>query len=214
MPKVQNEPLTFEKVWAALMENREQIKEISKKQAEREELETKYRVEREKELAEWKKDQKALERQMKMTDERMGYLNNRFGELAEHLVAPNIHERFNELGYHFLGIRPGGYAISDEHGRIKTEIDLLMENGETIMAIEVKSKPALKDIEHHIKRMEILREYRNTLQDKRKIQGAIAGAIFGVAEKEAALEAGFFVITQSGDTVKIDIPEGFTPREW
>jgi hypothetical protein len=26
--------------------------------------------------------------------------------------------------------------------------------------------------------------------------------------------AGFYVIEQTGDTVKIDIPQGFTPREW
>lgn len=28
------------------------------------------------------------------------------------------------------------------------------------------------------------------------------------------IEAGLFVIEQSGDTMKIDVPEGFQPREW
>jgi hypothetical protein len=32
--------------------------------------------------------------------------------------------------------------------------------------------------------------------------------------KRYALKSGFYVIEQSGDTVKIDIPEGFKPREW
>jgi hypothetical protein len=32
--------------------------------------------------------------------------------------------------------------------------------------------------------------------------------------KAAALKAGLYVVTQTGDTVKIDIPEGFKPKEW
>jgi hypothetical protein len=50
--------------------------------------------------------------------------------------------------------------------------------------------------------------------DKRKLRGAIAGAIYGKTVKEAVLEAGMYVIAQSGDTMKIEIPDGFTPRDW
>jgi hypothetical protein len=157
---------------------------------------------------------KETDRRMKKTDEQMGKLSNRFGELAEHLVAPGIHERFNEQGYHFESVAPGGVSLRDKRGNVQAEIDLLMENHETIMAVEVKSKPVLKDVEHHCKRLEILRKHRDTVGDLRKIQGAIAGALFGVAEKQAALDAGFYVIVQSGDTMKLDIPEGFVPREW
>jgi hypothetical protein len=32
--------------------------------------------------------------------------------------------------------------------------------------------------------------------------------------KAAVLKAGLYVITQTGDTVKIDVPEGFTPKTW
>jgi hypothetical protein len=41
--------------------------------------------------------------------------------------------------------------------------------------------------------------------------GAIAGAIFDDEEREAAVKEGLYVIVQSGDTVKIDIPEDFKP---
>jgi hypothetical protein len=34
------------------------------------------------------------------------------------------------------------------------------------------------------------------------------------AVRTAALKAGFYVITQTGDTVKIDVPEGFIPKAW
>ncbi|MCL2205366.1 MAG: hypothetical protein FWB82_02460 [Treponema sp.] len=144
----------------------------------------------------------------------MGDLHRRFGELAEHLVAPNIHKRFNELGYHFGSCSPGGMKIFDKQGNTKTEIDLVMENGNTIMALEVKTKPTVKDVGHHIKRLEILRDARRGLNDKRVIKGAIAGAIFGAAEKKATMEAGLYVVEQSGDTMKIDVPEDFVAREW
>jgi hypothetical protein len=89
-----------------------------------------------------------------------------------------------------------------------------MENGDTVFGVEVKAKPIIHDIEEHIKRLEILRDYRRSLNDKRKIMGAIAGAIYEDKVRKAVGDAGLFVIVQSGDTMKMDLPEGFVPREW
>jgi len=187
-------------IWAILRELAESQRETERVMKENDERRQK----------EWEKTEKIVRRNSKQ----MGDLHRRFGQLAEHLVAPNIHKRFNELGYHFGSHSPGGIRIFDERGNTKTDIDLLLENGETIMAVEVKAKPAVKDVEHHIKRLELLREHRRGINDKRTIQGAIAGAIFGSDEKTATLEAGLYVVEQSGDTMKIDVPDGFVPREW
>jgi len=144
----------------------------------------------------------------------MGDLHHTFGEIAEHLVAPGIAKRFNELGYRFDAVSPGGHRILDENGKIKTEIDIILENSSCIMAVEVKTKPKVQDIEHHVKRLEILREHRNKHGDNRIIKGALAGAVFGNLEKQTAYEAGLFVLEQSGDTMKLEIPLDFVPREW
>jgi len=80
--------------------------------------------------------------------------------------------------------------------------------------ITVKTKPKLQDIERHIKRIEILREHRNKYNDKRTILGAMAGAIFGNMEKKAVLEAGLYVLEQSGDTMKLEMSDDFVPRKW
>jgi len=93
-------------------------------------------------------------------------------------------------------------------------VDILLLNNSHIIAIEVKAKVHIKDIEHHIKRLEILRNHWNKRSDKRIIQGAIAGAIFGSVEKQAVVEAGLYALVQSGDTMKLELPEGFVPREW
>ena len=185
-PVPTGEGLTFEKVWAMFQESR---------------------LEADRQMKETKRIFDDLGRQM-------GDLHNRFGELAEHLVAPGIHARFNDLGYHFGAIMPGGLKIYGEDGKVKAQIDLLLENGETLMAVEVKARVAGKDVEYHLKRLEILRDYCHKKNDTRKILGAVAGAIFGETEKTAVAEAGFYVIEQTGDTMKINVPEGFVPREW
>ena len=232
--------LTFEKVWAAIMVDRQAIKEAAeareierKEAAEAREKEQKEaaeareierlalekerkeaaeareieRLAREKTIEAWEKERQELQRQM-------GDLHRSFGDLAEHLVVPKIHERFNELGYHFGAVSPGGQRIFDEKGKTKTEIDILLENKHYLMAVEVKTKPKIQDIEHHVNRLKILREYRDKMDDKREIRGAIAGAVFGPNEKKAVIEAGLYVLEQSGDTMKIEIHEGFTPCSW
>jgi len=218
--------ITFEQVWAALKKSEENFELQMKKSREeydlhRKKFEEDFELQRKKSEEDRKKSEEdfnrrweKIERISKRNEKQMGDLHRRFGQLAEHLVAPNIHKRFNEKGYHFGGVLPGGMKIFDEQGKTITEIDLLLENGETLMAVEVKVKPAVKDVEHHIKRLEILRDHRRKINDKRKVKGAIAGAIFGTEEKKATVEAGLYVIEQSGDTMKIDVPDDFVPREW
>jgi len=193
-PPPTGEGLTFEKVWAMFQETNREIKER----------------------------QKETDRIMRKTDRRldrlgkqMGDLHRRFGEMAEHLVAPSIHKRFNELGYHFSAAAPGGYIIRDlSTDKVLAQADILLENHDYIIAVEVKATVRPQDVEHHIKRLEILKEHRGKFNDTRIIRGAIAGAIFGDAEKKAVIEAGFYALVQSGDTMKMEIPEDFVPREF
>ena len=201
--------LTFEKVWAGIQElketQRQGFKELKESQ-----------IEADRRMKETDRLWKETARQIKRTDAQIGGLHNSFGELAEHLVAPGIVERFNEMGFNFDTIADRGLKLCDEKGKIKAEIDILLGNRTFIIAVEVKSSPKNgdndSDIEHHKKRLTKLREHRP--EDKRKILGAIAGAIFKKGVKEAILAAGFYVLEQSGDTMEIYIPEGFKPSEW
>jgi hypothetical protein len=62
--------------------------------------------------------------------------------------------------------------------------------------------------------MEILKAYSAHRQDKRKFRGALAGAIVTKEVKDYALKTGFYVIEQTGDTVKIATPLDCNLREW
>jgi hypothetical protein len=145
----------------------------------------------------------------------MGTLGNRFGELVEHMVFPTIVKRFNKLGYHFNFEFSGNCKIRDKNDRVIAEIDAYLENGTTIAVVEIKTKPDINDINKHIQRIEKLKQNREEKKEPLKILiGAIAGAIFPKEVKESALQAGFYVFVQSGDTMKLEILEGFKPREF
>ena len=196
--------LTFEKVWASIQESRRENKASMQK----------LRDELKKSSEETDRKIQDTARQMKETDKRMGYLDNRFGELVEHLVAPSIKEKFNELGFNIdvcsqnIDIREAG------NPNVFTEIDILLENGDIVIAIEVKSKPKKTDVIEHTRRMEILRKKADQRHDTRRFQGAIAGAIMKKNMRDYILQMGFYAIEQTGDTVRIIKPDPITCHNW
>ncbi|MDR1485121.1 MAG: hypothetical protein LBT09_09900 [Planctomycetaceae bacterium] len=200
--------LTFEKVWQMFQETAEQMKDTDRRLKETEEIVK----ETNRGLQETKRMMQKTDKFIKDLGKQMGGLNKSFGELAEHLVAPGMIRIFNSLGHHFYEVSRN-IEIKDGNDKILTELDLLLDNDETMIVIEVKSRPRDSDIPHHIRRLEIFREHitKHKKLDK-KIIGAIAGAIFDNKTKEEAVAAGFYAITQSGDTLKLDVPADFQPR--
>jgi hypothetical protein len=207
--------LTFEQVWAALMETRASMKETDRRMKETDRLIRELREdgkETDRRMKETDRQMKETDRRMKELQKSMGYLNNRFGEMAEHLVAPNIVKKFNELGYHFNDVAQERKFYNVETGEVGAEFDVILENGEFSIGVEVKTKPSERDVSEHIERIEFLRRLKDKQGDKREVRGAIAGAIMSRKVREAALREGLYVIEQSGDTVRIEEPENV--RGW
>ncbi|MDR1622768.1 MAG: hypothetical protein LBS00_10380 [Synergistaceae bacterium] len=215
--------LTFEKVWAMFQETDRKMQEtdrrmqkLSEETAQQMRETAQQMRETDRKIQETDRKIQEVARHIKETNKQIGDLGNRFGELAEHLVAPNIVEKFNVLGFHFDDISTGlRQVLHDEStGQKIAEFDILLENGESIIGVEVKSKPSSDDVKDHVQRLRILRLNKDKKGDKRKIYGALAGAIMADAVKTAILKAGLYAITQTGDTVKIDIPKGSAPKAW
>jgi len=187
--------------------------------ARRREEEAKHREEDRKKWAElWKgfaetkeKFDKA-DRQISNTNEKVGGLEKTFGEVVEHLVAPGIEDRLAQYGLVFENVYPN--AKVKENRQTLAEIDLLLEGDDALLVVEIKAKVKTGDVEKHAARLEKLRKHYDRRKDRRRLIGAMAGAVFNSMEKKAALDAGFFVIVQSGDTMQMDVPEGFKPKEW
>ena len=162
--------------------------------------------------------QKETERKMKESAERLdkqlGKLGNRFGEMVEYMVMPNLLDKFGELGYEFQKAYHQA-TVKDKKHSILTEIDITLENGEMVMIVEVKSKPTTVDISEHVERMGKVRAYADLCNDKRKFLGAIAGMVINDNVRDFAMKNGFFVIEPSGETFIITEPKGiYSPREW
>jgi len=185
--------------------------------AKRREEETQKEANREKE---WKRLSEMFDKtghRIKENDKRVGGLGRSYGKLVEHLVGPGVIKRFGEHGYHFNDIKKQRHKLYDENGNEETEIDLLLENADTVIAVEVKSRPDREEtyLGRHLVRVEIMRAHaKKEGWDGKRILGAIAGAIFDTPVRNATLKAGFFVIEQSGETMRMNIPEGFKPKEW
>jgi hypothetical protein len=97
-----------------------------------------------------------------------------------------------------------------------TDIDILLSNTDTAMAVEVKRElDSIKDVEEHLKRMEIIRNYPPAEVAGKKLLGAMVGGVVDAYVQHYAYESGFFVLELTGDTVDlVPPPEGFVPRLW
>jgi hypothetical protein len=210
----QTTALTFEKVLALFQEVAEQQKETDQKfqATDRKFQETDQKFQAtDRKFQETDQKFQELREETKAVNQAVGKLGHRIGELIEHLTAANIIEKFKDIGYHFTRISRE-HKIKDEHNRKLAEIDILLENGDFAMVVEVKSLLTLSDVKEHKKRMATLRRYADEHHDTRKYVSAMSGALIEDEARDFALDSGFYLIEQSGDTVRIKSPP--QPKVW
>jgi len=141
---------------------------------------------------------------------RFGDLGNRLGEFVEAMVEPALVNLFRARGldvsevYRRVTSRRGGEAI---------EIDLLVVDGDTAVAVECKSHLTREEVERHVERMNKFKRLLPKHADMR-IHGAVAGIVVDEEAVEAGQAAGLWVLAQSGETVALKNNPGFTPRVW
>jgi uncharacterized coiled-coil protein SlyX len=198
-----DEPLSFEKVWKMFQETDRKLQETWEQIAATD-----------RQIKETDKQIAATDRQMKETDKKVGELANRFGDMVEHMVVPNLLSKFKALGFTFE-VATRDYKIADEKNRIFVEVDAFLQNGDKDMCVEIKATPTTRDVDDHIARMEKLRKYADLRNDTRKYLGSVAGAVMSDSVKNYALKKGFFAVVPSGDTFNIIKPEGkYHVKEW
>jgi hypothetical protein len=132
--------------------------------------------------------------------------------MAEGLLAS--YETFEALGLDFDHSFQN-YVVKDKKTKRKlAEVDMLLVNGTIALALEAKTTMTQGDVDKHETRMEILRHEPNSLFANRKLYGAMAGVKMSRQAREYAIDKGFFVVELSGNTIKIDMPDGFKPKTW
>jgi phenylalanyl-tRNA synthetase beta subunit len=181
--------LSFESVWAALQETDRIVKENARELAK-------------------------TERLVKELSKNVGGVNGSLGDMAEGLMASDLYETFEALGLDFDHSFQN-YKVKDRKTKRKlTEVDMLLVNGTIAMAVEVKTTMTQGDVDGHEIRMDVLRHEPNSLFANRKLYGAMAGVKMSPQARKYAIDKGFFVIELTGNTIKVDMPDGFTPKTW
>ncbi|GHT30843.1 hypothetical protein FACS1894214_1460 [Planctomycetales bacterium] len=153
------------------------------------------------------------EKQFKATDKKISALGDRIGELIELIVESGIVRKFREDGYEFTQ-----YARHvefknkqlDESG----EIDLFLENGDYVLAVEVKTKLSIDYVNDQLERMAKYRRYLDGKGDKRKIIAAIGGGVVPEHVQKFALQQGLFVVVQTGESIKVLKPQDGQLNVW
>ena len=194
--------LTFEKVWAALMESRERQEKASA-EMDRQLKET---------FAEVKESLAKTNASVDRTAKQVGELSGSIGRITEEMFAANLKAKFDGI-YKF--IKGGPQKFWDADGNTAAQVDIFLENGEYAMAVEIKTTLKKSDVEDHLERIEQVRQCMNESGNKRKLVGAVAGAVVQNEAFHYAQQQGLYVLTQSGESVVFaKSPRGFKAAEW
>jgi hypothetical protein len=145
----------------------------------------------------------------------VGGLNRSFGELIETLFTAHLWEKFEAYHYN-LKRAYERVRIYDETNRERSDIDILLSDTDVCMAVEVKRWLDKKDdVNEHIKRMQLIRQYPPAETKGKKLLGAIAAGVVSSRMREYAENCGFFVLELTGEDVRlIETPDDFQPKEW
>jgi hypothetical protein len=224
--------MTFEKMWALMMGDRERLAESEKRQEERtkemdrsfaelkaSDAELKARVaETSARVAETSARVDATTANVDKIAERVdrvtknvGGLNQSIGELVETLIASRLWEKFPSYNFKELSQR---VKLLDEHNNVMAEVDILLVNTEWTMAVEVKREPDKDDVRYHLRRMKLLRQYSFAGVRGKKLVGAIAGGVVSPSVRNYAQKSGLYVLELNGEQVSlVESPPGFAALE-
>jgi hypothetical protein len=221
--------LTFEQVWTMFQETDKKFQTMSqeadKRQQETDRLmrESREAWDRDRQESQAKHERMVAEHDriiaetdllVKELTKNVGGLNNSLGDMAEGLMASDLYETFETRGLEFDHSFQN-YVVKERKTKRKlAEVDMLLVNGTIALAVESKTTMTQGDVDKHAARMEILRHEPNSLFANRKLYGAMAGVKMSRQARKYAIAKGFFVIELTGDTIKVDMPEGFEPKIW
>jgi hypothetical protein len=205
---------TFEKVWAAMMESKARMEEESKKMREEiRESHEQMKESHERMKEEMEKTHKKTAKLVAELSKNIGGVQNSIVRLTESMFTADLRSKFNALGYEFT--RAAFRIEYTENDNVITEVDAILENGDYILLLEIKTELKLEFVGGHLERIEKVRKYMDDHGDIRKIVGAVAGGAVPESVLRYAHKNGLFVIVQSGDSTALAaLPNGFTAREW
>jgi hypothetical protein len=137
-------------------------------------------------------------------------LTGKWSKFVEGLIAPAAERLFKERGIKVDTI----YQRVKRHKNGKEmEVDILAINSEYAVLIEAKSTLKVEDIKEHIERLKKFKIFFPEYSG-RKVVGAVGGIVIDEDSDKYAYKSGLFVITESGESVRILNDKKFRPKIW
>jgi len=150
------------------------------------------------------------DRKIQEVSKQISDLTGSWGKFVEAMVEPGVVRLFGERGIEIEGTHQ---RVKKRRDGDEMEIDILGINKEWVIAVEVKTMLKVEDVVEHEERLGKFRKFFPEYAD-RKLIGAVAGMRMEESADRYAYRRGFFVLAQTGETVKILNDEKFQPKVW
>ena len=188
----------FQKVWQMFQETDRKF-EKSKEDADRENREIRRLF-------------KESDRKFEQYFGKIKEMDRNWGKLVESLVKPSVATQFRKRGIPIIG---SGQRVEREIGGETIEIDILLTNGDSVVAVEVKTKLTVEHVNEHIeKHLKPFRRFFPEYRDK-KVYGAVAYIHLEENSDRYAYKNGLFVLTfDAKNMVKIKNDSKFIPKTY
>jgi hypothetical protein len=196
MTSLETPLLTREDLWNMFQETARQFKETDLRFKETDRFLKESRAE--------------MDKVLKNLSQQLGDLGNRLGEFVEHMVAPAVVKLFQQQG---IDVHSCHREVEANRDGEAVEIDLLVINDGTIVAVECKSKLRIEHVDEHLERMEKIKRVL-PLYKNHRLLGAVASMVMNDNVKAYAQKQGFYVLCQNGESIELSNLPPFTPRAW
>lgn len=198
MPALASPAPTFDDVWRTIQELA-----LAQKETDRQLKET---------AQESDQRVKETDRQLKVLAKQLGAQGNRLGEFVQEMVRPAVAGLFRARGLPVHQVLPN-MAAYDDNRQFVMEIDLLVVNTDTAIAVECKSHLSQEDVDEHLDRLARFKQYFPQYAPH-ILFGAVAAMVLPDAVGRYAYRKGLFVLAQSGEAMEIRNDEPFSPHAW
>jgi hypothetical protein len=151
-------------------------------------------------------------RRMKRAYDASYDFGRRIDEALDFLTLPGNIEKIKMPG--LPNTRCCQHLILDKEGGILAEVDGLLGHDSYFLGIKMCTWLFIEEIDQHIKQ---LKTFSRVYAEDKVVcgfRGCVSGAIISEPAKKYAQEMGLYVLEAVGDTLKLDVPEGFTARIW
>jgi DNA repair exonuclease SbcCD ATPase subunit len=164
----------------------------------------------EKTTREMRQTTKDLAESVDKLNKNVGGINNSIGKVVELVLLPGLMDKMNsQFGYPFDNISPN--KIFTESGNQYAEVDLFLENGEAVMAVEAKTRVKESGMNEFLMSLNELRQHENKAGVAGKtIYAAVAGISFDDKARKLATANGMYLVelNHSNALVTIEPPAG------